>query len=124
MARELRAALVDDVDGSPATQTIEFTVAGRSWALDLNDAHAREFMTDVMRWTRHARRTDIALGDNRVAARRDPAQTRAIRAWATANGLECPPRGKIPKDVEQAFHDNGGRPVSVPASAPPAADVG
>ena len=32
-------------------------------------------------------------------------QTRAIREWALANGYEISDRGRIPTDIEHAYHD-------------------
>jgi hypothetical protein len=28
-----------------------------------------------------------------------------IRAWAAANGIDCPPRGRIPNTIAQAYAD-------------------
>ena len=43
----------------------------------------------------------------RTVTRRDPEQTKAIRAWALARGYQLPPRGKIPDDVIAAFDAAG-----------------
>lgn len=39
-----------------------------------------------------------------------PAQAPAIRAWATANGLTVPSRGRIPRDVVTAYNQAHGAP--------------
>jgi hypothetical protein len=41
MAKETFERLVDDLDGSDATETVNFGVDGRQYCIDLNDAHAR-----------------------------------------------------------------------------------
>jgi hypothetical protein len=41
----------------------------------------------------------------RVPARRDREQIQAIRDWANAHGFSVSNRGRIPAEVEQAFHD-------------------
>lgn len=104
MAQQVHTELVDDIDGSPAKQTVMFAVQGRSYEIDLNEQHAAEFFADLARWTRHARRTGVSFGTHRRPARRDPAQTRAIRAWAQSNGFDVKPTGRIPPEVEAAFH--------------------
>ena len=37
-------------------------------------------------------------------ARRDPSQTRAIRAWAQSQGIAVSDRGRIPADIEAKYH--------------------
>ncbi|HEY5844908.1 MAG TPA: histone-like nucleoid-structuring protein Lsr2 [Mycobacterium sp.] len=37
--------------------------------------------------------------------RRDKSQTHAIREWALANGYEISTRGRIPADIEEAYHE-------------------
>ncbi|MCA6096413.1 Lsr2 family protein, partial [Streptomyces sp. SCA3-4] len=40
----------------------------------------------------------------RTSVAPDPA---AVRAWARSNGMEVPPRGRIPKKVYEAFNAAG-----------------
>ena len=52
-------------------------------------------------------RRRAASSGRRTVTRRDPEQTKAIRAWALARGYQLPPRGKIPDDVIAAFDAAG-----------------
>lgn len=47
--------LVDDIDGSPATTTIEFSVGGKNYVIDLSDQHADEFNKALAPYIEHAR---------------------------------------------------------------------
>lgn len=42
MARRTVVRLVDDVDGTEATQTVVYGLDGRWWEIDLNDENAGE----------------------------------------------------------------------------------
>ena len=42
MAKQVIQRLVDDIDGSEATESISFNVDGHSYQIDLNDRHAEE----------------------------------------------------------------------------------
>jgi len=57
MAQKVEILLVDDIDQSEASQTIEFGVDGVQYAIDLNDAHADELRGTLARYVDSARRT-------------------------------------------------------------------
>lgn len=48
--------LIDDIDGSPATATIEFTFDGKNYIIDLSEQHADEFNKALAPYIEHARR--------------------------------------------------------------------
>lgn len=48
--------LVDDIDGSPATTTIEFSVGGKNYSIDLSEANAAAFNEALAPYIEHARR--------------------------------------------------------------------
>lgn len=57
MAQRVVTLLEDDFDGSKASETLSFALDGVDYAIDLNDAHARELREAFSRYTKAARKT-------------------------------------------------------------------
>jgi hypothetical protein len=104
MAQKVNIVLVDDIDGSEATQTVAFALDGTSYEIDLNDKHAEELRNAVATFVGHARKVSRG-GRRRTAAASSASGTSAkeIRDWARSNGFKVPDRGRIPADVREAF---------------------
>ncbi|MEU6806078.1 histone-like nucleoid-structuring protein Lsr2 [Streptomyces neyagawaensis] len=103
MAQRVVVTLSDDIDGSEAAETIAFGLDGKSYEIDLNEVNAeklREALAPYVEAGRKRSRSGKAYKQTQVAP--DPA---AVRAWAMANKLEVPARGRIPKKVYEAFAD-------------------
>lgn len=67
MAQRRVTTLVDDLDGSPADETVRFGFAGPEYEVELNSAHAQQLRTALAPYISKARRS------RRVpAARRTP----------------------------------------------------
>ncbi|EMF52433.1 Lsr2 family protein [Streptomyces bottropensis] len=101
MAQRVVVTLSDDIDGSEAAETIAFGLDGKSYEIDLNEANAKELRRALAPYVdagRKRSRSGKAYQQTQVAP--DPA---AVRAWAQANKLEVPARGRIPKRVYEAF---------------------
>jgi len=109
MAQKVNIVLVDDIDGSEATQTVAFGLDGASYEIDLNDGHASELRETLATYVAHGRK--VAAGRRGRSASSTAAKTaasggtsaREIRDWARSNGHTVPERGRIPADVRQAF---------------------
>ncbi|MBY6313372.1 MULTISPECIES: histone-like nucleoid-structuring protein Lsr2 [Nocardiaceae] len=120
MARREIVELTDDIDGSGiadgAGETIDFSVNGVDYRIDLRDKNAREFHRKLGYYIEHAERIggrkrrahSAAVLDAAAAAAKsaksNPEQTRAIREWANANGHQVSDRGRIPSSIVEAFH--------------------
>jgi hypothetical protein len=77
--------LVDDLEGGPATRTVEFGLDGNSYVIDLSDANA-ERLRDTMEFYR-ARARRLAPGTGRPYRQRQVSDDpQVIRAWAIARG--------------------------------------
>ncbi|MEV6636120.1 Lsr2 family protein [Actinoplanes sp. NPDC051470] len=108
MARQVITTLIDDLDGKKADRTVEFSLDGTSYTIDLSDANAGKlrkaldpFITAGTRVGRGgAPRARVASG-GRTATSRD--ENKAIREWAVANGHEISERGRIPQGVSDAY---------------------
>lgn len=104
MAQKVNIILVDDLDGSEATQTVAFGLDGASYEIDLNDDNAHRLREVVERFVGSARRTG---GRRASVPRSTPSPSAgdkgAVREWAKVNGMEVSERGRIPADVQEAY---------------------
>ena len=108
MAQKVNIVLVDDIDGSEATQTVAFALDGASYEIDLNDAHAEELRNAVASFVGHARKVSRGGGKRRTSSAASTsaaggASAKEVRDWARSNGFKGPDRGRIPADVREAF---------------------
>lgn len=102
--------LIDDIDGSPATTTIEFGVNGKNYVIDLSDQHAAEFNEALAPYIEHARR---ARATKKNASRKSRSSSEAarikrqrnaeIRTWALENGVTVSKRGQLGQDTIAAY---------------------
>ena len=101
--------LIDDIDGSPATTTIEFSVGGKNYIIDLSEQHADEFNKALAPYIEHARRARRAPANKRKsrssseAARVKRQKNAEIRAWALENGVTVSKRGQLGQDTIAAY---------------------
>ena len=101
--------LIDDIDGSPATATIEFTFDGKNYVIDLSEQHADEFSKALAPYIEHARRARRAPANKRKArssseaARAKRQKNAQIRAWALENGVTVSKRGQLGQDTIAAY---------------------
>ncbi|WP_156250877.1 histone-like nucleoid-structuring protein Lsr2 [Pseudactinotalea terrae] len=105
MASKTVVELIDDLDGTAATQTIRFAVDGVSYEIDLNDKHAAQLREALEKWTSHGRRVGGRrraghAATNGASSHRDLA---AVREWAKGNGHKVSDRGRVPQAVLTAY---------------------
>lgn len=105
MAQKVTIALVDDVDGTEAAETIRYSLDGKSYEIDLSEANAEKFRKDLELWMSFSRK---AVGAGRPARRSTLApgagrDLKAVREWAAANGHEVSSRGRIPANIVEAY---------------------
>lgn len=101
--------LIDDIDGSPATTTIEFSVGGKNYVIDLSEANAAAFNEALAPYIEHARRARRGPANKRKsrssseAARVKRQKNAEIRAWALENGVTVSKRGQLGQDTIAAY---------------------
>ncbi len=104
MAQRVNIVLVDDIDGSEATETVTFGLDGTSYEIDLNDKNAAKLRDALATYVGHGRKV---AGGRRTRSKSSTATSGAsakeIRDWARSNGFKVPDRGRIPADVREAF---------------------
>lgn len=105
MAQKVHIILVDDLDGSEATESVSFGLDGASYEIDLNAKNAAQLREALSGYVGHARKVGAAKGRaRRSAAAGDGGHTaREIRDWARSNGMTVPDRGRVSAEVRSAF---------------------
>ena len=107
MAQKVHIVLEDDLDGSPATETVSFGLDGKSYEIDLNDKNAADLRDALAPYVGHARKVGAATRRNgrrsSSAAASDGPSAREIRDWARENGYEVPDRGRVSAEVRSAY---------------------
>ncbi|SEC29456.1 Lsr2 protein [Nocardioides exalbidus] len=103
MAQKVNIVLVDDLDGTDATETVTFGLDGTTYEIDLNDANASALREALSGYVGHARKVTGGARRGRKAAATSSSNTKDVREWAKAQGMEVSERGRISADVQQAY---------------------
>lgn len=106
MARQTIVRLLDDIDGTLAAETMTFSIDGRSYEIDLSERNAAKLRKALEPFTAKARTSGSERPPrSRVTTVPAVGQSRhaLIRAWAAAEGLTVPARGRIPQSVVTAY---------------------
>jgi len=113
MAQKVTVSLVDDLDGSTAGETVEFGLDGAFYEIDLSDDNAERLRDALADYVEHARRSGgrkrpsgrvAVAGRAPRTASADREQNQAIREWARKQGMNVSDRGRIPKEVSEAYN--------------------
>ena len=124
MAQRVQVLLIDDVDGTEGAETVTFSLDGVSYEIDLSQKNAAKMRDAFASWVANARKvgrgsSSVARGSRRARSGNDTAAIRAwpstsrrtrsatikeaIRAWAKENGYEVSERGRISRQVMDAY---------------------
>jgi hypothetical protein len=114
MARKVEVQLLDDIDGTPADETVTFGLDGRVYEIDLSATRASKLRGDLDRYVHAARRVGRGNVTSRTGlpartGRGDPAQNAAIREWARRKKIQLADRGRIPRKFVEQYHAEAGR---------------
>src|SRR5690242_16161591 len=106
----------DDLDGSSAAETVRFAFEGQSYEIDLSRANKRAFEKLMKPYVQSARkaRGGRSTGRGRSSSTRSSARAArsssangrdlaAVRAWANEQGMAVSERGRISKNVLEAY---------------------
>lgn len=105
MATQTTVRLVDDLDGSDAVETIEFTVDGKDYEIDLSEVHVDQLRDALAEFVAAARRAP-AKRRGRAAAPKAGTDVSAARAWLKENGHQVKDKGRIPADLMDVYEQN------------------
>lgn len=114
MAQRVNVVLVDDIDGSEATETVAFALDGNSYEIDLSAAHAAALRDALAPFVSGARKGG---GARRGRGQRNGSAARGsrgsgdsggplasdVRRWARENGWDVPDRGRVSAEVREAY---------------------
>jgi len=104
--------LIDDLDGSEGAETIKYGVDGQEYEIDLSEKNAERFRSFLREFIDKSREVEqasvLAFAPARSSRRQssggsgrdDIAQ---IRAWAESQGMEVNARGRIKKEIVEAY---------------------
>lgn len=108
MAQKVNIVLVDDLDGSEASESVSFGLDGTSYEIDLNDQNAARLRDALAEFVGHARK--VGSASRRGGGRRSSGgaaaggpSAREIRDWARSNGYDVPDRGRVSAEVREAY---------------------
>lgn len=112
MAQKISYNLVDDIDGGKAAETLSFGLDGETYEIDLSKRNADKLRTILAPYVEVGRRMVKTTGRGRgrlVVQRRIDvaADPRAVRAWARANRITVPERGRIPAAIIEQYRAAG-----------------
>lgn len=103
-----KISIVDDLDGTEPAETKDFTYDGVAYEIDLSAANVKKFDKDMEKWINAARKAGKSTGMRRTRIRtpQSRADNDAIRAWAKGKGKTVSDRGRVPKDIVDAFNED------------------
>src|SRR3954454_23759117 len=108
MSRVTEVRLVDDLDGSKASETVTFGLNRRQYELDLSKKNAAKLRDALAPFVASARRSSKrrrwSTGSKQAA---DRERTAAIREWGRQHGHKVADRGRIPANVIEAYEKAG-----------------
>ncbi|MFC3690529.1 Lsr2 family protein [Aquipuribacter hungaricus] len=104
----MNVVLVDDIDGSPAVETVTFALDGVSYEIDLSEANASRLRSSVAEFVENGRRAGGNRGRGARASSKPSgssagADNATVREWARANGHPVSDRGRIKAEVMAAY---------------------
>ena len=111
-AQQTTVRFIDDLDGSDASGTFDFSLDGRNYQIDLSDENAAKLRDALAPYLGAARKTGGRGGRGPAprqtvitakSPRSSREETTAIREWARQNGHTVSDRGRIPKSVIEAY---------------------
>ena len=108
MAQKVQVVLTDDLDGTQADETVQFALDGVTYEIDLSDDNAAGLREGLASWIGNARK----VGGRSAARTRTGGRQRAsggkadlgaVRGWARENGFTISDRGRVSKEVLEAY---------------------
>jgi hypothetical protein len=104
MAQQIQTLFIDDIDGGPAEGTVRFGLDGTDYEIDLSTEHSEKLHKVLAAYVTHARKASgTARRGPRGRRGADPLDTRKIREWARAEGIDIKERGRVPAEVIEKY---------------------
>ena len=107
MAQKTVVELVDDLDGGEAHETVEFSIDGVDFVIDLSNDNASRLRERLAEFVGHARKVSGRRARGKAAA--GSVDTQAVREWARSQGEQVAERGRLSHDLVTRFQEAHGR---------------
>jgi hypothetical protein len=121
MAQKIEVKLIDDLDGSEATETVEFGFEGVDYVIDLNGDNAAKLRDALALYSAHARKVSVRKARAKGTATPKNTDAQKMREWIRSQGHEVADRGRIPNEWVEKYHTAQNAPqkaVQAPEQAP------
>lgn len=97
MAKRVQIDLVDDIDGSSASERVMFGLDGHLYEVDLSEWRATAL--------REALEVFVASARPTTPVRSDVVTPAMLRSWAKENGFDVSARGQVPARIREAYDE-------------------
>jgi hypothetical protein len=109
VAQKVQVVLTDDIDGGEADETIQFSLDGIAYEIDLSEGNAEALRETLARYVDAARRVggraSRRSGGSSAKGRpgHDALDMSSLRSWARDNGYQISDRGRVSSEVRAAY---------------------
>jgi Lsr2 len=112
MASKTVTQFSDDLDGSTeGVETVKFGLHGTTYEVDLSPENQQKLESALQPFVSVARKAGGSMPRRTSSSRASGSgagyEAKAVRAWAAQNGIEVPPRGRIPGSVIAQYQAAG-----------------
>lgn len=111
MATKVITETLDDLDGSSPAETYIFGVGGQWYEIDLNEKNGSKLDAFLVKHMEAGRAVAPDEVPNPAKRKHRPPRTdrtMKIRTWASDNGIELSPRGRIRHEVVARYEEATG----------------
>ena len=101
--RKVQVVLQDDIDGGEPAQTVQFSLDGKAYEIDLSEQNAATLRDALAPWIAAARRPSQGRIPSPRSKPRDSSDSVDIRRWAKENNIPVSDRGRISIDLRTRY---------------------
>ena len=105
MVQKVVTTITDDIDGSDADESLEFSWEGLEYRIDLSEKNADKFRKVMAPYLTSAQRVGGRARRTKAAAPRPASDAATVRAWAAEHGYTVTDRGRISGEVRAAYEE-------------------
>ena len=95
----------DDLDRSEGAEPVFFGLDGQWYAIDLGEENRKRLAKALEPFIKAATAMKSAPPKRRATSGPNGSKLAQVRAWAKANGYEVGEKGRIPKEVQDAYDE-------------------
>ena len=101
--RRVQVVLQDDIDGSEPAKTVQFSLDGKAYEIDLSEQNAATLRDALAPWIAAARRPSPGHIPSPRSKPQRSSDTVDIRRWAKENDIPVSDRGRISIDLRTQY---------------------